>query len=98
MKEIEDEELKRLFDMVVHSLDFGSGFLETDDVNLLRKIAKQIGVDPWEGTPSDFKSQYNHDFAESEPNKFWPGHELRCRYCGTSPDAPCHKGEARNDE
>lgn len=54
---------QRLFDALATSMDFGSGFLETDDVAALRALAAAIGVDPAKGTPDEFKSQYPHIFV-----------------------------------
>ena len=58
------EDAQALFDMVCNSMDFGSGFLETNDVNVLRKVAVAIGVDPMVATPSEFKTQYRHTFVK----------------------------------
>lgn len=59
---IPKEAAQRVFDALVSSLDFGSGFLETDDVTALRELAIAIGVDPNVGTPDEFKSQYRHAY------------------------------------
>lgn len=60
---IPTEHLRAVFDIAVHSLDFGSGFLDTDEVNHLRAVAESLGVDPLEGTPREFKSTYPHPFC-----------------------------------
>ena len=59
---IETERLQALFDMAVSSMDFSSGFLDTDEVNHLRAVAVILGVDPGEATPIEFISQYPHPF------------------------------------
>jgi hypothetical protein len=56
------EAAQRVFDALVSSMDFGSGFLETDDVVALRELATAIGVDPNKGTPSEFAAQYPHPY------------------------------------
>lgn len=56
------EHAQRIFDALVNSMDFGSGFLETDDVVALRALAVAIGVDPNVGTPSEFAAQYPHPY------------------------------------
>lgn len=56
------EAAQRVFDALVNSMDFGSGFLETDDVKALRELAVAIGVDPNAGTPAEFKGAYPHPF------------------------------------
>jgi hypothetical protein len=56
------EDAQRLFDALANSMDFGSGFLESDDVEALRALAVAIGVDPQKGTPDEFAAQYPHAF------------------------------------
>ena len=56
------ETAQRLFDALATSMDFGSGFLETDDVKALRELAVLIGVDPLLGTPDTFVKDYPHPF------------------------------------
>ena len=53
---------QRVFDALVGSMDFGSGFLDSDDVEALRALATAIGVDPNTATPGEFVSQYPHAF------------------------------------
>lgn len=59
---IPTEDLRALFDIAVNSMDFGSGFLDTDEVKLLRAIAVLVGVDPRKATPHEFTSQFPHPF------------------------------------
>lgn len=61
--EIETEDLRALFDVAVGSLNFTSGFLDTDEVNMLRRIAVTLGVDPMTATPTQFGRQYPHPFV-----------------------------------
>ena len=58
MAEIDDEVLRALFDTAVHSMDFGSGFLDDEEVASLRTVAVVLGVDPWEATPAKFRCKY----------------------------------------
>lgn len=62
MVTIPKDTAQRLFDALTGSMDFGSGFLESDDVEALRALAVAIGVDPATGTPSEFAAQYPHTF------------------------------------
>lgn len=55
-------DLKHLFDLATDSLLVCSGNFDTDDVNLLRRIADAIGVEPESITPDEFLSQYPHRF------------------------------------
>lgn len=59
------EHAQRIFDALASSMDFGSGFLETEDVEALRALAVAIGVDPNKGTPDEFKAQYPHPFKDA---------------------------------
>src|SRR5687768_18448015 len=56
------EDLKALFDIATNSLNFGSGFLDKGEVDLLRRIAVTLGADPMEGTPSCDAKHYPHAF------------------------------------
>lgn len=51
-----------VFDALVHSMDFGSGFLDTEEVDALRGLAVALGVDPATATPTEFVKQYPHAF------------------------------------
>lgn len=62
MVTIPKETAQRLFDALAGSMDFGSGMLETDDVEALRALAVAIGVDPNKGTPDEFAAGYPHGF------------------------------------
>lgn len=93
------EEVKHLFDLVVGSLNFGSGFLDSDDVILLRRVAILIGVDPAVATPETFHGQYPHEFAEhpnidkiTDPNVLAHA-RVRCATCGI----PKHRHQQNND-
>jgi hypothetical protein len=58
------EELARIvFDTAISSMDFGSGFLDNDEVDALRELAVLLGVDPDVATP------------ESHRSRFCPGHQ-----------------------
>lgn len=60
---IPKEPAQRLFDALTGSMDYGSGFLESDDVQALRELAVAIGVDPRTATPDEFKGKYPHTFV-----------------------------------
>lgn len=51
-----------LFDALVQSMDFGSGFLDTEEVEALRAMAVALGVDPAVATPAEFTGNYQHQF------------------------------------
>lgn len=54
------EDAQAVFDALVSGLDFGSGFLDSEDVVALRNLAKAIGVDPMLATPKDFALSHTH--------------------------------------
>ena len=58
MAEIADGVLRALFDVAVSSMDFGSGFLDDEEVAYLREVAGILGVDPAEATPANFRCKY----------------------------------------
>jgi len=80
---IQLEDLRAIFDLAVNSLNFNSGFWTTEDVEIARRIAVIIGVDPMKGTPFLFASQYPHEWKSLRPDKpesYTP--EFSCLYCG----------------
>lgn len=77
------KDLQHLFDLCTSSMDFGSGFLESDDVDLLRRLAKTLGVDPMKATPSGFADQYPHQYDGWMTTVWGPKRTRaeRCRVC-----------------
>ncbi len=59
---IRREDVRHLFDLAVDTPLVCSGSFDTDDVNLLRRIAELLGVDPNKITPDEFASQYPHPY------------------------------------
>jgi hypothetical protein len=64
---IEKRILQIVFDTAVHSLDFGSGFLDDEEVAALREIAVILSVDPAKATPSNFTCKYGLERHETHP-------------------------------
>lgn len=89
--QVPTEDLRALFDVAVGSLNFTSGFLDTEEVETLRRIAVLIGADPMEGTPNNFASQYPHPFTERI--KTWPPSPWAdyCRLCDLRAAAAVHQ-------
>lgn len=81
-----------LFDAVCNSMDFGSGFLDTEDVEALRTTAALLGVDPKVATPDAMKGNYEHDYRPSY-NYGWAAAHIKPR-----PTIPvcyhCHRPKA----
>lgn len=60
---IAEEDLKTIFDLAVNSLDFGSGFWDQPEVDVARRLAEVLGLDPFEtATPREMKANYPHAF------------------------------------
>ncbi len=76
------DDLRALFDIATSSLNFGSGFLDSDEVQVLRRTAVAIGVDPMAGTPKEFALRTAHPFVAEYDN--WV--EGPCKWCGRHDD------------
>ena len=50
--------LQVVFDTAVGSMDFGSGFLDNEEVSALRACATALGVCPCKATPSNHVANY----------------------------------------
>lgn len=91
--QIEVEELKATFDIAVHSMDFGSGFLDNEEVEHLRKVAEILGLDPMDATPRNFRKQYPHAFTPfPEHYDRSRGHYNYCYTCQADEDHEVHSG------
>lgn len=83
---------RAVFDIATNSMDFGSGFLDDEEVVQLRSFAERIGVDPMKGTPGNFKTNFQHAFVPRKLNpsewqlanhaEYWAEEALRCAECG----------------
>jgi hypothetical protein len=84
--DVDRKTLQIVFDVAVNSLDFGSGFLDQEEVDALRDLAKALDVDPMMATPHNLRCVYT---GKHEP---WPSSEgaamnrfaidpRMCRYC-----------------
>lgn len=52
------EDLRALFDLAVGSLNFTSGFWDSDEVEAARRCATALGIDPIHATPREFWGNY----------------------------------------
>jgi len=80
--------LQDMFDIIVGSLDFGSGFLDLEQVEMLRAVAVLLGVDPMKATPYDQTTRYPHPFVSAKDINGVP--TGRCRTCSRPADLPAH--------
>jgi hypothetical protein len=83
---VERGNLQTLFDIIVASLDFGSGFLDQEQTEILRRTAEQLGVDPMEATPSEYRRSFPHAFDDRRSARC-------CYYCGCGPAVGWHEVE-----
>lgn len=60
---VPSETLRHLFDLAVDTPLLCSGSFDSDDVDVLRRFAGVLGVDPAEITPDEFVAQFPHRFA-----------------------------------
>lgn len=79
--------LQLLFDSLVQSMDFGSGFLGDEEVEALRNTARLLGVDPNDATPRNFKHKYPHMFVLT--SNTWSID--RCGECSQTQDWKAHQ-------
>jgi hypothetical protein len=82
-----------MFDALCASLDFGSGFLDTEEVDALRAVAVILGVDPMTATPSGFVTQYPHTYTNYTVKDWRTGEEQlieRCKFCSQPETHACH--------
>ena len=54
-------DLRALLDLAVGSMDFGSGFLDNEQAEVLRKAAVVLGLDPLTVTPRNLKCVYTNE-------------------------------------
>jgi hypothetical protein len=64
MIEIDEDDLRRLYDLATDSPLICSGSFETDDVRVLRRLARRIGADLSVATPDEFVRDFPHAFND----------------------------------
>lgn len=93
--EVRRGDLRAVLDVATMSLDFGSGFLDSEQVVVLRRLAEIVGIDPRVATPANFVCQYyghtwtRHDKPINDGTRldYWPdfarGHKTYwgCAFC-----------------
>lgn len=88
---IELETLQTLFDLVVGSLDYGSGFFDEDDVKVIIKVAEKLGV--LDGLPDPSASAIGRSrFRLTEPHLWHQECKIPWR-CGKTANDPIHHPE-----
>lgn len=85
---IQRETLQVLVDTIAGSMDYGSGFLDIEDVQALWAAAEILGIPQIDVTPSEFRHLMPHRFILAMPP--WRGGV--CYTCGKGEDFECHEG------
>jgi hypothetical protein len=67
--ELPREHVQIMFDALVHSMDFGSGFLHEEEVVALRETAIALGLDAEVATPIEFRDKFNCPLNETEESR-----------------------------
>lgn len=62
------DDAQRIFDLAVGADQAASGFMETDDVAAMRRLAVAIGADPKECTGVEFVAQFPHEYLPGVPD------------------------------
>jgi hypothetical protein len=82
------------FDIAVGSMDFGSGFLDDEEVKQLRDFAVRIGIDPMLATPETFRLKYQHAYEPDRSEWHWEYPDPRNWASGIRVEGPypdrCH--------
>lgn len=86
---ISEDDIREMFDIICCSMDFGSGFLDTPQVDLLRRVAVELGVDPMDATPPNHATNYPHAFEKYEGLSILGG--TLCKHCLKGRDHRCHE-------
>lgn len=85
--------VQELLDIIVGSLDYGSGFLDQEQIEILRAVAEMLGLDPMSATPSEYRKSYPHTY-EAYFNTYINKEATVCKWCAHPSDAPWHLAEA----
>lgn len=81
MIEVRRGDLRAVLDVATGSLDFGSGFLNEEEVEVLRRLAELLGIDQLLVTPANFTFKYGcqmrgqHDW-KFQKNAAWDNNQL----------------------
>jgi hypothetical protein len=79
---VDFEVAQAVFDCAVGSMNFGSGFLDDDEVHALRRFAEAIGVNPMAGTPSEYSKRILHVYEQTDYVDHWTKEKATyCKWC-----------------
>lgn len=91
-------DLRALLDVATGSMDYGSGFLDNEQVEALRLIAPLLGIHPDTVTPTNFICQYTgtHNWVQPRPDETgepWQPKGPWCSHCDLGLLSPNDDGE-----
>lgn len=98
--EVRRGDIQALLDLATSSLDFGSGFWDEEQVEIARKMAGILGIDPFVVTPSNMACKYRgeHQWRDLKPGEHWGMWGNATRWCivchHTDVDRPADTSEA----
>lgn len=83
MMSVRRGDLRALLDCASTSMDFGSGMLNDEEVEILRKTAEVLDVDPLVVTPSNHVCKYKgrHEYVEQRSSIFGGWKRFWCPLC-----------------
>jgi hypothetical protein len=91
--------LQDVYDIAVNSMDFGSGFLDTDEIENLRELGKAIGAEPLHYQCNRRPArviQYPHNIPFGSP--LHVGDTIPALPCTCGAEAPVIDGEVIEDQ
>jgi hypothetical protein len=87
MVSIDGELLKTIFDLAT-GMDFGSGFLDKEEVDSLRAVAVILGIDPLLATPANVLCQYQPHQWRNVSWDNYPNIKSYCPHCNANRPEP----------
>src|SRR4051812_17657551 len=77
--EVRKGDLRALLDVATTSMDFGSGFLNDEEVEIIWKISDVLGVDKKLTTPDNYRCKLAH--GHEYKWETWQGGLWYCKFC-----------------
>lgn len=87
---IKTEKLRALFDLAVGSMDYGSGFLDRDDVEVIVEVARMLGVEKDVSEPGGPSYDGRKPWQRTEPH-LWHQECALDWLCGQPAGDPIHQ-------
>lgn len=84
--------VQEMLDIITGSLDYGSDFLDQEQIETLRSVAEMLGLNPMAATPTKYSKFFPHA-CNTYFNKYINATSPVCRWCGALPSEPWHLAE-----